>query len=387
MGGEYGGYPRFSAGEMARRWRAVAAEAERERVDVLLVYGSERNGSAVQWLSQWPVTREAALCWSPGDAVPVLFVQFANHLDTARRIALDCDVRWGGDSTLASVVDALGLVRRRATRVGILGPLGASAATILRDAGAELVFMDRAYLQLRLVKSPEEIDWIRRGAGLTDAAVRAVAEGAGVGTSETELVALAEGAYLPSGGTTHIHYFCSTPMRSPAVRVPAQWPTDRRLRAGDVVACEVSAAWWGYPGQLLRTFTVEEPPTALYAELHAVAMATFDALAAIVAPGVTGADLAEAARLAEQSGFSTCDDLVHGFVGGYHAPVVPGGGRTPQHGSFVLEEGMTVVVQPNVVTPEGTAGVQTGELLLVTATGCARVHTFARGLGALAGPS
>ena len=41
---------------------------------------------------------------------------------------------------------------------------------------------------------------------------------------------------------------------------------------------------------------------------------------------------------------------------------------------------MTLVVQPNVVTRDGRAGVQTGELLLVTEAGPQRLHAFPRGL-------
>ena len=41
---------------------------------------------------------------------------------------------------------------------------------------------------------------------------------------------------------------------------------------------------------------------------------------------------------------------------------------------------MTVVVRPNVVTPDERAGVQTGELLLVTDSGSERLHSYERGL-------
>ncbi len=41
---------------------------------------------------------------------------------------------------------------------------------------------------------------------------------------------------------------------------------------------------------------------------------------------------------------------------------------------------MTLVVQPNVVTADGRAGVQTGELLQVTADGPQRLHAFPQGL-------
>jgi Xaa-Pro dipeptidase len=40
---------------------------------------------------------------------------------------------------------------------------------------------------------------------------------------------------------------------------------------------------------------------------------------------------------------------------------------------------MTVVVQPNVVTPDERAGVQTGELVLVTKAGVERLHAYERG--------
>ena len=42
--------------------------------------------------------------------------------------------------------------------------------------------------------------------------------------------------------------------------------------------------------------------------------------------------------------------------------------------------GMTVVVQPNVVTPDESAGVQTGELVLIGPGGAERLHRVERGL-------
>jgi hypothetical protein len=40
---------------------------------------------------------------------------------------------------------------------------------------------------------------------------------------------------------------------------------------------------------------------------------------------------------------------------------------------------MTVVVQPNVVTTDERAGVQTGELVLVGEAGVERLHEYERG--------
>jgi len=41
--------------------------------------------------------------------------------------------------------------------------------------------------------------------------------------------------------------------------------------------------------------------------------------------------------------------------------------------------GQTVVIQPNVVTRDGKAGVQTGEMILITDTGIERMHSLPRG--------
>ena len=38
-----------------------------------------------------------------------------------------------------------------------------------------------------------------------------------------------------------------------------------------------------------------------------------------------------------------------------------------------------MVIQPNVVTRDHRAGVQTGELVLITTTGIERMHSFPRG--------
>lgn len=372
-------YPRFSDAEMARRRSILAALADEADVVDLLLYGADRTGAAVQWAVQWPVTREAALLWSGGD--PILFVQFANHLDNARALA-KAEVRWGGHATMETVAEEL---RARypagVGRLGVLGPLPASALPALADIGAEPVFLERAFQRARYVKSDEELEWTHRAAALTDDAMAVLASRAAVGMTETELGALVEQAYVPYGATNHIHYFAVTAMEHPSVRVPAQWPSQRRLCPGDVVVCEISANWWGYTGQVLRTFTVEAPPTPRYAELHAVATAAFEAVLARVRAGTTGRELAEAAHLIEEAGFATCDDIVHGYVGGYFPPVVPGEGRPGRHDDFVLEAGMTVVVQPNVVAPDGSAGVQTGELVLVTDAGHEPLHRFARGLG------
>ena len=406
---------------MARRREALTGVLREHRADRALVYGFDRSGSAIAWLTGWPVTREAALLLRPGER-DLMFVCFNNHVPNARRLAPDTDVRPGNASALDAALDALADEARRAAgpsapgrlggparpaRLGVIGPVPARAGDRLAAAG-QIVFLDREYTRLRLVKSAEELTWLRTGAAMSDDAVAALAASARPGLTEAECCASLESAYVAAGALTHIHYLGVTAMAQPDLCVPAQWPSSRRLHVGDALTCEVSASYHGYPGQLLRTFAIAAPPTPLYRDLHRVAEAAFDAMAARLRAGATAQDLAAAAaEIILPAGYTIYDDLVHGFGGGYLPPVIsradlesrraaqaasprrrppgrpgPGGAAA---GDFTFAAGMTVVLQPNVITPDERAGVQTGELVLVTESGWEPLHRYPRGLARIGG--
>jgi Xaa-Pro dipeptidase len=373
-------YPRFSEGELQRRRQAIVEVMEVAGVAHLVAYGSERTGSAVQWLSEWPVTREAALVVTPGEPLHLL-VQHYNHLPNARRIAADCVVEWGGPSTITRLGEILGARLIEGQRVGILGPLGYRDHRDLAGSLGDVVSLDREYQRLRLVKSPGEIERLEIAARLSDQAVEAIVAEARVGMDERRLAAIMESAYLADGGTNHIHYFAATSMADPDICVPSQFQSTRRLKAGDILFCEISAAFWGYAGQVLRSFTIDADPTPLYTDLHVAADAAFDAIAAVTRAGTHVSELVEASSVIEEMGFTIYDDLVHGYGGGYLPPVLGSKSRpnlpTPD---MVLEEGMALVIQPNVITTDEKAGVQTGQLVVVTDDGHRSLHDAPRGL-------
>jgi len=375
-----GGKLVFSDSEMRRRRAAFGAELERSGVSHALVYGANRSGSAVSWLTGWPVTREALLVAGLDEEEDVLLVSFFNHVPQARRLSA-VRVEWAGVRAVATALDLIAARGRLPSRIGLVGALPFDQYRLLAEQVGDVLDLNPACAGLRLVKSGEEVAALRRGAALSDAAIAALAEALHPGVTDHEALARAEQAYVALGGLHHIHYLGVTAMDKPALSVPAQWPTGRMIRYRDVATCEISAAAAPeYAGQVLRTFTVGAPPTSLYAELHAVAAAAFDAVARKLLPGTHAWELGAAGAVIEEAGFTGIDDLVHGFGGGYLAPVVPAPGRPIPAPDFALAAGMTLVVQPNVVTRDGRAGVQTGELLLVTAEGPQRLHAFPQGL-------
>jgi Xaa-Pro aminopeptidase len=372
-------YPRFSAAEMARRQSAVDEAMQANEVRHLLLYGANRSGSAIGWLTRWPVTREALVVHSPGER-DVLLVNFYNHVPNAQSIATESDVRWAGERPIETAIAELRGRGAAAGHVGTVGTLDHRTHAALAHAFGDPVDMNRDYTRRRLIKSAEELDWVRTGARMTDRGLEALHHAAQSGITELALADTVERAYVAEGGTTHIHYLGATSMREPELCVPRQYPTARRLQPGDVLVCELSASYWDYTGQILRTIAIDAEPAQPYRELHDVAEAALEAISGRLRAGATAQELVEASAVIEQAGFTIRDDLVHGFVGGYLPPVLGTASRrlTPTP-DFTFASGMTVVVQPNVVTPDEAAGVQTGELLLVTEAGAERLHGYARG--------
>ncbi len=372
-------YPRFSETEMSRHRAAVQVLMDGVECDHLVFCGANRVGSIVQYLTRWPVTAEAVGVFTPGKR-DALFVQWINHAPQATIIADQADVAWGGESSIQAALDVLDKRRARKGRIAYIGPLSAEHYLSITKRFGTPKNLNKPYTRYRLTKSTEELDWMRIGAYFTDLGMLALRDGVKPGLTERELGDLIERAYVKYGAVNFIHFLGVTPMRAPNLGVPRQFPLTRTAQSGDVVVAEITASFWEYPGQVLRSFALNEKPSQLYGELHAAADAAFDAITKVLKAGATPAEVIEASRIIEDAGFTIIDDLLHGYGGGYLPPILGctnrPAGRVP-HEPFCA--GQTVVVQPNVVTKDHRAGVQTGEMLLITESGVDRFHTIPRG--------
>ena len=139
--------------------------------------------------------------------------------------------------------------------------------------------LNRAYVQLRQIKSAEELNWMRIGAAFIDRGMSWLRNSLRPGLTERESRRNGRAPYISEGGTNVIHFFGVTSMFDAHVAVPAQYTANRKVKRGDIVFAEISVAFWEHPGQVLRSFAVGEDPPKLYRELHAAADAAFDAIA------------------------------------------------------------------------------------------------------------
>jgi Xaa-Pro dipeptidase len=382
-------WDRFSGAEMARRHALARALMREQDVRALVVFGNSgvnrHNQANVFWLTNH-LDLHHAYCVLPRDGglEPALYVGLANHVPNAREVSAVALVEWGGYDPAAAIaarLRALGVDRGRVGLVGVnatfaMGMPYPHHARLRRELPRlELLDLTAPFQRLRLVKSEEELEWLRRAAALTDLAIEALVAGARPGTSEVELVALAEDAYRRSGGMPHITFLRSMPMDAPTGCLPAQNPSPRRLASGDVVITEVSASYWGYSGQIQRPIFVGAEPTAPWRALFDAALACYERLAGAVREGASEGDAVRASAVIPEAGYAIYDDLLHGFGVDIMPPIVD---RTrlvgePREG-MRFERNMAVVLQPNPITPDERMGLQLGGLTVVEPAGARSLH-------------
>ena len=370
-------YPKFSDQEYARRKQALADVMNSLDIDTVLLVTAGGVGNATRWITNWPGTQQALTVFKPNQ-LSTMFVEYHNHVPLAKILAKDTEVIWGGDKGMGPLMEYL--AKQNTRKIGVIGPLVGPRWKIL-ESKYQVLSLDSEYIKLRMIKSEEEISWLRIGAAMSDLGMAALVKGTRPGMTEHQLGDLIERAYIGLGGNNWIHYIGSTSMKSPDVCVPRQFTSRRKIQKGDFVFCELSASFWDYSGQVLRGFTVDAEPNSLYKDLHQTAYSAFNSITKVIRPGVNTKELIEASGIIEKNGFTTNDDLVHGYGGGYFAPILGSKSRPSGHPvDLELKENMCMVVQPNVITPDEKAGVQFGELIRVSKNGFESLHRTPHGL-------
>lgn len=390
-------WARFSPAEMERRWALARDLMDREGLDALLVFGNSgvnrHNQANAFWLTNHLDLHHCYLVAPRDPSIEAaLYTGLTNHVPNARQVSDVPVIAWGGYDPAATVVERLratGLDRGRLGLVGVNATFGMGMPyahhRTLRQALPDLepVEVTTTFAALRAVKSEEEIAWLRRAAAFTDRTIEALRAEVRPGIPEYALLGIVEGAYRSDGGLPHIAFVRSMPMDQPNGCLPAQNPSDRILREGDVIITEISASFWGYSGQIHRPIFVGREPTPEWQRLFDTALDAYRAMADAIRPGASEADVIRAASVIGERGYGIYDDLIHGYGVDIHPPVIdrscsrfwPWDDARPAPTGRTFERNMAIVIQPNPITPDERMGLQLGALTIVTDEGAGSLHT------------
>lgn len=213
---------------------------------------------------------------------------------------------------------------------------------------------------LRAVKDKHEVDLLREACRITARAWEAFQAEIRPGRTELELAACLDGIMRSLGASGPS--FDSIIASGPNSAIPHHAPTDRLLREGDFLKCDFGALRDGYHADLTRTVVLGEP-SERQREIYAAVHASHALAVSMLAPGVDGAKVVEAAnRVITDAGFPRIPHgLGHGI--GLRVHDAPGVG-----GGTVLAPGHVVTIEPGVYI-EGLGGVRIEDSVLVTETG------------------
>ncbi|MGA2392189.1 MAG: M24 family metallopeptidase [Candidatus Lustribacter sp.] len=228
--------------------------------------------------------------------------------------------------------------------------------------------------EARWTKSPEEIEFLRRGIGVAEVTLQALRDNARPGVPERELYAHMMFANAKAGGSFHpMVGWVSGPQSKPHFRI--EQPTFRSLRHGDVVAVEVEGIWGGYHAQLDQTLAIGDAPPHMFEAMQLVWDA-FDDVVAAMKPGVTVGTLMDIADRKNLMGGRAFVGLgMHGRGTGNDGPLLIRRDEGPEIRDLVLLEGCCFNVKPSAGFEQAPDYVRWGDSVVVTATGAERLGT------------
>lgn len=208
----------------------------------------------------------------------------------------------------------------------------------------EREWVDASWLvdELRLVKSPLEVEYTRQAAGVSDAMIRAAFEVARPGVNEQVVAAEVYRSMIMAGGEPPGF----APFIRPSPRMAQEHTTwqNRELRHGEALFLEMAGCVGRYHAPVGRfLYLGSAPPNADY--VQRVCYEAFDRIVETIRPGVTAAEVYGAwQRHIEQAGISNYRRHHCGYLVGLGFPPSWTGGSTVvglrHDSSLVLQPGM-----------------------------------------------
>ncbi len=364
----------FTDEEYSRRRSLLEAELDRRQLDGMLLFSQE----SLYWLTGYDTFGFSFFqCLVVGGCNPVLLTRSADNLQAKLTSNIE-DIRiWvdGDDARpardLASLIQDLGLAGKKfAIETDTYGLTAKNYIALIEafDGIAELVEGSDIVSNLRLIKSDEELKYVRKASILADDSLDAAVALLKPGVDEGEILAAMQATIFAGGGDYAGNEFI---IGSGDHALLCRYSSGtRKLSAEDQLTLEWAGAYRRYHSALMRTAVIGSP-RELHFEMHKAATEALVRCEEKIAPGNQMHEVFEAhAKTLDDAGFRTCRLNACGYsLGARFAPtwmereVFRPGART------VMQPRMVFFIHIILVDNDSGTAMTTGRTSIVTNEG------------------
>jgi len=246
--------------EFKERAQRAAAILRREGLDALIVNSNESDYANARYFSDyWPLFERCGVVVAPtGEAALMVgpeSKEYGSDRSMIEKVFVLKEYREGADpaypelkaNTYQDVFDSLG-IRGKKLRIGVASYLDTSVVIMegIRDAfpEAEIVRADKIMVELRSIKSKNEIACLREGYRIAELATQQVIKEIKPGMTELQMVGVAERVVYENGAEYEglpMYVFSEASTRHAISR-----SCYRQFQKGDIVQLNLSAKIDGY---------------------------------------------------------------------------------------------------------------------------------------------
>jgi Xaa-Pro aminopeptidase len=380
-------YPRFSDQEYERRYSLLREYMQKNNLDAILVCGGPNHWSAcygMGWLTnhtrEWHGISNYLIVSADRNQEPTLVYSMGGtHIEATRRAVITKDVRSSREGRFHEVIaDRLKEMGLERAKVGISMidprfsdylPVNQFNEIQKKLADSKFVFLPDLFHELWCQKSEEEIAVMKKAGEIIDQALEAIRANAKPGVKEYEL--RAEVAYVMHKNDADFNFIIigSTPMSDPKQFFGNPRPSGRALRDGDLILNELACEYRGLQVQIGSPICVGKPSEKVKHFWNEVAKPGFEYLEKALTPGVTLDEIAKMGRWYRDHGSQSRPLLLHGLGVSSERPECSLDKISAEPYERTLKVGMTVMLEPDAITLDGSLGLFIGRSYVITQTG------------------
>lgn len=240
---------------------------------------------------------------------------------------------------------------------------------------AEVVSGDEVVGTLRLYKSAEEADNMRRASRIAEETLEAVVRTVRVGDREKKIAGALAAGLLSRGGEGIS--FPIIALSGPKSALPHGIPDDREVQSGELLLIDFGTSFNGYHSDITRTFAVGERPDDAVVDVYEAVRDANERGRIAARPGATSHEVHTACQVELES--ERWSDFArhrtgHGLGLEIHEPP-----SIMRGDDTVLRPGMTFTVEPGLYK-DGFVGVRIEDDLWLTDEGAESLTVFPREL-------